>query len=263
MISSARPTNSASSSIRICASKMAASSAPRDLQHAIADVLQLLRATVRGRACEGRDLARRRDPGGIGKRIASVRSVRMTARPTATPGETPMPVRRSTCLLQTRCPPARRARSMASCSSGPSALIVIVVPRAAASSRMPMMLLPSIDAAVARHPNLRAVSARQMDELARRRARAAPGGFVSLTSSSATAPSGRAVGCRLCASARARASTCSSPFSRSRRPRSHCGRVPAASARLGQVCCSRRLAALISIGRLTPVTTSTFRAPGT
>src|SRR6185436_12196815 len=34
--------------------------------------------------------------------------------------------------------------STAACSSRPSALIVMVVPRAAASSRMPMMLLPSI-----------------------------------------------------------------------------------------------------------------------
>ena len=33
-----------------------------------------------------------------------------TARPTATPGETPIPFRRSTCLLQTRCRRDRRAR---------------------------------------------------------------------------------------------------------------------------------------------------------
>ena len=58
-----------------------------------------------------------------------------------------MPVRR--CMRPRRirirrAPPAPRRHR---CSSAPSALIVIVVPRAAASSRMPMMLLPSISRA--------------------------------------------------------------------------------------------------------------------
>ena len=73
-----------------------------------ADVLQLLPRLSRARV--QRRTSRSTRSGGIGKRITSVRCVRITARPTTTPGETPMPVRRSTIPLQSRLRPGGTAR---------------------------------------------------------------------------------------------------------------------------------------------------------
>ena len=67
-----------------------------------------------------------------------------------------------------RLRPAPRARRPRRCSSGPSAVIVIVVPRAAASSRMPMMLLPSISRPCRATRISRVERVAQVDELRRR-----------------------------------------------------------------------------------------------
>ena len=76
--------------------------------------------------------------------MTCVRWIATSAGPTAMPGETPMPVRRSTSPPRSPIATSSTSASTAACSSAPSAEIVIVVPRAAASSRIPMMLLPSI-----------------------------------------------------------------------------------------------------------------------
>ena len=152
-----------------------------------------------------------------------------------------MPFRRCMCPRRSRTRPARRARRPPRRSSEPSALIVMVEPRAAASSRMPMMLLPSISRAVPRHPDVRLELRRQVHEL-RRRARVHAelihDGHVSRHHESGL----RAF------SPREQSPT--PPRWRFAHGRAFRGRPPAGRAT------ARRPASLISIGRLTPVMTS-------
>ena len=92
----------------------------------------------------------RRGPGAIGKRMTCVRWMATSAGPTAMPAETPIPFRRSTIPHRIRIRPAAPARRPRRPRPARRRVIVSVVPRAAASSRMPMMLLPSITFDVAR-----------------------------------------------------------------------------------------------------------------
>ena len=97
--------------------------------------------------------------------------------PTTTPGDTPIPVSRSIAVSSPK-PDATSAASAstASCSSAPSAVMVTAVPRGAASSSMPMMLLPSTSRSPARHAHSRLGSRVAGARTSRRRARACRAG---------------------------------------------------------------------------------------
>ena len=150
------------------------------------------------------------------------------------------------CLPETRFDQAARARHGLRFVRVRRPQMAMVVPCAAASSRMPMMLLPSIVRPSRRDADLRPIARGDVHELRRRaRVQAQPVRNHHLArrhpSAVVAAPAG------------------DEPFRRSvatqmaLRPCSRSYRATSARS-----CRSRRLAALISIGRFTPVTTSTL-----
>ncbi len=157
-----------------------------------------------------------------------------------------MPVRRSTVLLRIRRSTRWQSASTASVHRRRRREMCTVVPAAAASSRMPMMLLPSIVLPSRLHANLRLIARRRVDELR------GGAGVQSRAGCEITHPG---ASCLLRLPRRdvpgVEPSSRSDATQMALRPCSRSCR--ATSVERGAVL---RLAALISIGRFTPVTIS-------